>query len=229
MLAVDRSGAYLVTPRLPLSVNGAGDVTAALFLAHLPTARRWPWAGSPPPSSPFWRRPTCRGPGDPPDRRAGADRAPGGGVRGPRPVIPPPGGGYRRCMPSRQVWAVHDGHRAPRMRDHPLAGGPEDHPGESAPAAATDHDQPWLARSRSRPHQSADGVTTTDRRDQFNVGIFVGPADQFPVEFVGLPPVHRVAVEQRAETRRLAGHVIPDAHRHQRHLAAGGHVEGEGG
>ncbi|MGS0684863.1 pyridoxal kinase PdxY [Nakamurella sp. GG22] len=36
MLAVDASGAYLVrTPRLPLSVNGAGDVTAALFLAHL--------------------------------------------------------------------------------------------------------------------------------------------------------------------------------------------------
>jgi pyridoxine kinase len=37
MLAVDPSGAYLVrTPRLPLEVNGAGDVTAALFLAHLP-------------------------------------------------------------------------------------------------------------------------------------------------------------------------------------------------
>jgi pyridoxine kinase len=36
MLAVDPSGAYLVrTPRLPLEVNGAGDVTAALFLAHL--------------------------------------------------------------------------------------------------------------------------------------------------------------------------------------------------
>ncbi len=36
MLAVDATGAYLVrTPRLPLSVNGAGDVTAALFLAHL--------------------------------------------------------------------------------------------------------------------------------------------------------------------------------------------------
>jgi pyridoxine kinase len=36
MLAVDSGGAYLVrTPRLPLSVNGAGDVTAALFLAHL--------------------------------------------------------------------------------------------------------------------------------------------------------------------------------------------------
>jgi pyridoxine kinase len=35
MVAVDASGAYLVrTPRLPLSVNGAGDVTAALFLAH---------------------------------------------------------------------------------------------------------------------------------------------------------------------------------------------------
>ena len=37
MLAVDPTGAYLVrTPRLPISVNGAGDVTAALFLAHLP-------------------------------------------------------------------------------------------------------------------------------------------------------------------------------------------------
>jgi len=36
MLAVDATGAYLVrTPRLPLSVNGAGDVTAALLLAHL--------------------------------------------------------------------------------------------------------------------------------------------------------------------------------------------------
>jgi pyridoxine kinase len=37
MLAVDDSGAHLVrTPLLPLAVNGAGDVTAALFLAHLP-------------------------------------------------------------------------------------------------------------------------------------------------------------------------------------------------
>jgi pyridoxine kinase len=37
MLAVDVTGSYLVrTPRLPLTVNGAGDVTAALFLAHLP-------------------------------------------------------------------------------------------------------------------------------------------------------------------------------------------------
>ncbi len=37
MLAVDDSGAYLVrTPLLPVAVNGAGDVTAALFLAHLP-------------------------------------------------------------------------------------------------------------------------------------------------------------------------------------------------
>lgn len=37
MLAVDPTGAFLVrTPRLPISVNGAGDVTAALFLAHLP-------------------------------------------------------------------------------------------------------------------------------------------------------------------------------------------------
>lgn len=37
MLAVDPTGAFLVTtPHLPISVNGAGDVTAALFLAHLP-------------------------------------------------------------------------------------------------------------------------------------------------------------------------------------------------
>ena len=37
MVAADATGAYLVrTPRLPIEVNGAGDVTAALFLAHLP-------------------------------------------------------------------------------------------------------------------------------------------------------------------------------------------------
>jgi pyridoxine kinase len=36
MLAVDSTGAWLVsTPLLPLDVNGAGDLTAALFLAHL--------------------------------------------------------------------------------------------------------------------------------------------------------------------------------------------------
>jgi len=36
MIAVDDSGAYRVsTPVLPISVNGLGDVTAALFLAHL--------------------------------------------------------------------------------------------------------------------------------------------------------------------------------------------------
>ncbi len=36
MIAVDDSGAYRVrTPRLPLQVNGAGDVTAALFVVHL--------------------------------------------------------------------------------------------------------------------------------------------------------------------------------------------------
>ena len=35
MLAVDSQGAWLVaTPHLPLSVNGAGDTTAALFLAN---------------------------------------------------------------------------------------------------------------------------------------------------------------------------------------------------
>lgn len=39
MIAVDDSGAYLVrTPRLPLLANGAGDVTAALFVAHLQEA-----------------------------------------------------------------------------------------------------------------------------------------------------------------------------------------------
>ncbi len=38
MIAVDDSGAYQVrTPRLPLLANGAGDVTAALFVAHLLT------------------------------------------------------------------------------------------------------------------------------------------------------------------------------------------------
>lgn len=41
MLAVDPTGAFLVrTPRLPISVNGAGDVTAALFLAHLSSGVR---------------------------------------------------------------------------------------------------------------------------------------------------------------------------------------------
>jgi pyridoxine kinase len=38
MIAVDDSGAYAVrTPRLPLLANGAGDVTTALFVAHLQT------------------------------------------------------------------------------------------------------------------------------------------------------------------------------------------------
>jgi pyridoxine kinase len=36
MLAADAAGAWLVeTPRLPVMLNGCGDVTAALFLAHL--------------------------------------------------------------------------------------------------------------------------------------------------------------------------------------------------
>lgn len=36
MLAVTRDGAWLVqTPRLPLKANGSGDITAALFTAHL--------------------------------------------------------------------------------------------------------------------------------------------------------------------------------------------------
>jgi pyridoxine kinase len=35
ILAVDQESAYLVaTPRLPLSINGAGDATAAIFFAH---------------------------------------------------------------------------------------------------------------------------------------------------------------------------------------------------
>ena len=35
MLAVSGEGAWIVaTPRLPLTVNGSGDITAALFLAH---------------------------------------------------------------------------------------------------------------------------------------------------------------------------------------------------
>jgi pyridoxine kinase len=35
VLAADRQSAYLIaTPRLPLSVNGAGDATAAIFFAH---------------------------------------------------------------------------------------------------------------------------------------------------------------------------------------------------
>jgi pyridoxine kinase len=35
VLAADKQSAYLVsTPRLPLSVNGAGDATAAIFFAH---------------------------------------------------------------------------------------------------------------------------------------------------------------------------------------------------
>jgi pyridoxine kinase len=36
LLAADASGVYRVTtPRLPIAINGAGDVAAALFLAHL--------------------------------------------------------------------------------------------------------------------------------------------------------------------------------------------------
>ena len=36
MLAVDDDGAWLVqTPRLPLKANGSGDITAAMFTAHL--------------------------------------------------------------------------------------------------------------------------------------------------------------------------------------------------
>jgi pyridoxine kinase len=35
VLAADGQSAYLIaTPRLPLSVNGAGDATAAIFFAH---------------------------------------------------------------------------------------------------------------------------------------------------------------------------------------------------
>ncbi len=36
MLAVTGDGAWLVsTPRLPMKANGSGDITAALFTAHL--------------------------------------------------------------------------------------------------------------------------------------------------------------------------------------------------
>jgi pyridoxine kinase len=36
LLAVDGNGAWrLTTPRLPMKANGSGDVTAALFSAHL--------------------------------------------------------------------------------------------------------------------------------------------------------------------------------------------------
>ena len=36
MLAVNADGAWIVqTPRLPLKANGSGDVTSALFTAHL--------------------------------------------------------------------------------------------------------------------------------------------------------------------------------------------------
>jgi pyridoxine kinase len=36
MLAVTEDGAWLVaTPRLPMKANGSGDITAALFTAHL--------------------------------------------------------------------------------------------------------------------------------------------------------------------------------------------------
>jgi pyridoxine kinase len=35
-MAVTRGGAWIVqTPRLPMKANGSGDVTAALFTAHL--------------------------------------------------------------------------------------------------------------------------------------------------------------------------------------------------
>ena len=39
MLAVTGEGAWLVqTPRLPMKANGSGDITAALFTAHLHTS-----------------------------------------------------------------------------------------------------------------------------------------------------------------------------------------------
>ena len=45
LLAADDSGVWLVsTPLLPVSVNGAGDLTAALFLAHLLDTRSAPTA-----------------------------------------------------------------------------------------------------------------------------------------------------------------------------------------
>ena len=57
MVAVSDDGAWSVTtPRLPLSVNGAGDATAALFLAHTLTdgPPRLPWAAPPRPSTRSW-------------------------------------------------------------------------------------------------------------------------------------------------------------------------------
>ena len=40
LMAVDDKGAWLVeTPRLPMKANGSGDITAALFTAHLHTTR----------------------------------------------------------------------------------------------------------------------------------------------------------------------------------------------
>lgn len=45
MLVVDQTGASrVITPHLPVEVNGAGDVTAALFLLHLLRTRNAPGA-----------------------------------------------------------------------------------------------------------------------------------------------------------------------------------------
>ncbi len=45
MMVVDDDGAWIVqTPRLPLKANGSGDITAALFTAHLHETGRAPEA-----------------------------------------------------------------------------------------------------------------------------------------------------------------------------------------
>ena len=57
MVAVSDDGAWSGHhPAAAPEVNGAGDVTAALFLAHPPpTGPRWPWGGPPAPSSRCWK------------------------------------------------------------------------------------------------------------------------------------------------------------------------------
>ena len=83
MLAVDPTGAYLVrTPRLPISVNGAGDVTAALFLAHLPSGVQTALAKVASSVYAILRRTSDkRIAGDPTDRSTGRDRPSGLRIR----------------------------------------------------------------------------------------------------------------------------------------------------
>ena len=91
VVAVSDDGAWAVTPLLPISPNGCGDVTAALFLAHLLAhrlARRRAGAHD----LVGLRHPggDARGrhPRDPAGRRPGRDRRPRRAVRGAsNPVI----------------------------------------------------------------------------------------------------------------------------------------------